>query len=142
MIQKLSILGMLGICSLDDIRNRQVRLGILVGFMVEAMLGWIFLWEKPMESVFISMIPGLVFFILAYITKGAIGEGDGLVLIVAGVFSGISCILRVLVSAVFLSSGYALFLSIVRKKSRKYEMPFVPFLLLGFVGDFLLESLY
>lgn len=138
MLQQVSVLAMLGICSLDDFRYRKIHTNVIICFMVEGLLCSIFLSRVSIVNIMASMIPGIAVLLLSYISHEAVGKGDGLLLITAGIFLGISSILAVLTYAAFLSGCSALFLFFVRKKSRKYEMPFIPYLLAAFIIHLLL----
>ena len=71
---------------------------------------------------------------LSSITAGGIGLGDGLVVIAVGFTLGFSVTFTV-VMASFLAAGiYALFLTVVKKKSRKTQYPYMPFLFFTYVG--------
>lgn len=140
MVQQLSVFALLGICSYEDIKDKKIHTRWLLTFSVEGILLWFF-WERcSIIEMLLAILPGLLLLFLAFITKGGIGEGDGMLLIVIGIFLGGAYAFKIFVYALFLSGSYALFLFIIRKKSRKYEMAFVPFLLLSFVGDILLRN--
>ncbi len=134
-IKELSVLMMLIISSLEDIKNRQISVKIVSCFAAEGILCWIFIWKLPIAGLPAAIVPGIMVLALSCFTKGAIGMGDGVIIMVAGVFLGASRILEVFVCAVFLSACFALILYIIMKKSRKYEIPFVPFVLISFVVE-------
>ena len=52
------------------------------------------------------------------------------------------CCIRHFYACGFLAALAGLFLYIFKKKSRKYEMPFVPFLFLAFLSEILLERAF
>ena len=58
----------------------------------------------------------LLLFLLSFVSKGGIGSGDGLLFVVIGIFLGGACVLTILLYAVILSGGYALYLFVFRKK--------------------------
>ncbi len=135
MVQKLSVLVLLAVCSMEDLKTKRIHTVWLKVFAAEGLAGTILLWQRPVYELILAMTPGMFFLLLAFAAHGGIGEGDGLVLIIMGFFLKPSLILGMLVLAVFLSAGYALFLFIAQKKNRKYEIPFIPFLLAAYVGE-------
>lgn len=139
-MQELLALAMLGICSVEDLIYRHIRIKWIAFFAAEGILCRICLWRQPVLELFTAIIPGFLVLLLAFVAKGGIGEGDGLLLMAFGIFLGGAYTLRILMYAAFLAAGCALFLYLVKKKSRKYEMPFVPFLFLSFVGELLLRK--
>ena len=120
MVQKLSVLVLLAVCSMEDLKTKRIHTVWLKVFAAEGLAGTILLWQRPVYELILAMTPGMFFLLLAFAAHGGIGEGDGLVLIIMGFFLKPSLILGMLVLAVFLSAGYALFLFIAQKKNRKY----------------------
>lgn len=72
--------------------------------------------------------------IVSKLTRQGLGYGDSLLILILGVFIGIWQIIGVLLIAFLSSSVYSIFLLMIRKKGRKYSYPFVPFLVLGYLG--------
>lgn len=139
MMQQMSVLALLGICSIEDVKTKRIHVIWLAVFAAEGILCSVLFWKRPLGEILTAMIPGILIFVLSSAVSGSIGEGDGMLLTITGIFLEVSFVLSMLTVAVFLSAGYALFLYIVRKKSRKYEMPFIPFLLIAFIGVILSE---
>lgn len=94
------------------------------------------LWEagQPLGiHLLCGVITGLGILLLSTLTEGQIGRGDGVVMgsimLAAGLWEGIVCI--------FLGMAYAFLMAVVLvvfcHKKRDYRMPFVPFLMLGYV---------
>lgn len=139
MIQQISVLLMLTICSYEDIKRRRIHIGWLVLFTAAGILYGIFRGEGLPVQIWSAMVPGLFLFLLSFLTRGGIGQGDGMLLMVMGIFLESLYVWKILLYALFLSAGYALFLFFIRKKGRKYEIAFVPFLLAAFIGGLFCE---
>lgn len=133
MIGQISVLLLLGVCSCQDFKRKQICTGWLAVFAAEGMLYGIFVADKPPVEIMIALIPGCCVLALSFFTCGAIGQGDGLLLMTMGFFLDAIGICMIFVSALFLSAAYALFLYYIRKKNRKYEIAFVPFLLAAYI---------
>ena len=98
----------------------------------------VFLISEPEFSILSAAagsVPGLVFFALSRITGGAIGSGDALILLLAGILTGWRQVLLLCTAAFFLAVIPALILLLRRRGNKKTELPFLPFLL---AGEFLL----
>ena len=133
MLPQLSVLTMLGICSYEDLKNRRICVGWLAAFAIEGILYAIFCKEGLSVKMLTAILPGLLLFLLSFVSKGGIGSGDGLLFVVIGIFLGGACVLTILLYAVILSGGYALYLFVFRKKGKKYEIAFVPFAMVSFI---------
>lgn len=80
-----------------------------------------------------GVMPGVIVLVLAYFSKEAIGVADGVVILVCGASFG----LLETVAFTFFATVYAGVCSIVlllmRKVGKKSRIPFLPFLLLGYL---------
>lgn len=74
---------------------------------------------------------GLLFVLVSRISGGALGMGDALVITALGLWCGISDSITLILFAFILSGICSGIWILIRKKSRKDSLPFVPFLLLS-----------
>jgi leader peptidase (prepilin peptidase)/N-methyltransferase len=81
-----------------------------------------------------GVLIGALILLIYHVTKGEIGEGDGWLLIVTGIFLGIGRNFELLMSGLLLAAICSLFLILFKKAGKKREIPFVPFLFLGYMG--------
>lgn len=128
------VMGMLALCSAEDIRKKRICLNPLLAFGI---LGIFFhmLWRmQPIEDLLLGMSVGVALLILSVLTGGKIGTGDAVLLIVTGIYLGLKQNLELFFYGLFLCSMWALGLLILRKKSRKDSVAFVPFLLAAYMG--------
>ena len=124
MVTICSVLGMLGICSIEDIRKKEIQSVRVLCFGIGGIL--LHLWQRN-QSLY-SMLGGI-----AVGAAVIIGIGDGLVLCVAGIYIGGINTMRLLLTGLFLSSLYALALLFMHRKRRKDTIPFIPFLLAAYL---------
>ena len=90
--------------------------------------------EKRTQFTFLySFLPGIVLLLLGKLSKGAIGYGDGIVVLTLGLFCKGNELLMILLLALVFAGVVGLVLLVVFKKKGKYEIPFVPFLFLGWI---------
>lgn len=123
-----------GIClliqSMWDIRTKELPLWISAvlgccGFVYSLCtqrMGW--------EMVY-ALLPGLFCLFLGFVTRQAVGYGDGILLCALGVFYTCEELMQICTIAIVAAGFAGLILLVVFQKSGKYEIPFVPFLFLG-----------
>ena len=119
--------------AIGDIREKRVSL-VFVGVGVISGITCLSAIENAPIYTMLGLIPGVVLMLVALVAKDAIGPADGAVLALIGSFLGFWNSVSVLCFALMISLVVALFLIIVKKVGKKKEIPFVPFLFLGFVG--------
>ena len=93
-----------------------------------AVIYWIFKGEFSWQELLWNAIPGVMLLLLSIITKENIGYGDGLTVIVLGLWTGIWFTFYVLCAGLMLSGVYAA-IYLVKKKGE--TIPLIPFLLIG-----------
>lgn len=120
-----------------DMRKKEISLLTVVIFAAAGAVWYIESGRSLME-VLVPLGTGLVFFTLSLLTSGSVGLGDVWILLVLGLILETGEFLETLCIGMLLAGGWALILMVVRKKSRHTEIPFVPFLLAGYVGGMLL----
>jgi len=137
MIQRWIVLLMLVACSRQDILHRRILVKWLVYFAIAGGFCWIILIKQPITMLILAIIPGFVMLFFSFVSRGSIGQGDGILLMILGLYLGTAATVRIIVYSVFLSAFYALYLYFGKNKGKDYEMPFVPFLLAAFLLDIL-----
>lgn len=134
MWSRVVVMGMLALCSAEDIKKKRIRLNPLLAFGI---LGIFFhmLWRmQSIGDLLLGMTVGVVLLFLSVLTGGKIGMGDAVLLIVTGIYLGLRQNLELFFYGLIMCSMWALGLLILRKKSRKDSIPFVPFLLAAYMG--------
>lgn len=118
-------------CSFQDIKEKRISVKMLVLFgglfLVSSLL-----WDEiSIEERAYNLLPGMVAFLLAFLTKEQIGYGDAACLAVLGnVISGTILFGAVMGGLVSLSVCSMILLT-GRKADRKTTLPFLPFLTIG-----------
>ncbi len=131
------MVGFLGINLWTDIRRRQISLLSVGIFLVLGILYQCF-YLKQGTVMLLGLIPGVVLVAVSKATSESLGMGDALLMLVLGIYLGLEEAVNVLLLSLFLAAIWAGILLVVRRKKRDYEFPFVPFLLLGYVGRWVL----
>lgn len=132
-VEKAGLFIYLAVASLMDIKTKKVsvRLAVLAGLTAAGM--WMFFSEMEFGEWIFGILPGLCLLLLGKVTGEAIGYGDGAAVIVCGMFLGFRDCVGVLMLGLFLTCPVSLFLIVCRRATRKSRMPFLPFLLAGYI---------
>ena len=131
------IMSFLGINSWIDIQKKQISL-VSVGFFMAVGILYECVVQNKNPDVFWGLLPGAVLLGVSKLSREALRMGDALLMLVLGIYLGLEAALDVLLLALFLAAVWAGILIVVGKKGRNYAFPFVPFLLIGYVGRWLL----
>lgn len=84
-------------------------------------------------SCFTGTLPGIFLLTVAWITRQEVGYGDGIVLLIIGLYLGFSAGTGIFLTALLLLAPVSLFYIIFRKAGRRKKLPFIPFLLAGYI---------
>lgn len=127
------LLIMLGHYAIEDIKKRRITVWYLpifggLGVVLQALSH-----NRSVAEIFLGMGVGLAICLLSRCTRGSIGAGDGLVLTVTGIFLGGSSNVELLMTGLLYAAVFSLGILIFGKKNRRQEIPFVPFLFLGYL---------
>lgn len=87
-------------------------------------------WSAAQDSL-VGSLPGILLLLFGRISGWAVGSADGMIVLILGIYLGFWQVLSVLSGAFIFAVLAAGFLLAVRKKDRKYEIPFIPFLFAG-----------
>lgn len=139
MIQTYTLLGVLGFCAVDDMRNKRVLLHPALSFAIVGLLLHIWFQNISVYSMLAGILIGIVFLGISRVTRGKIGMGDGVVLVVSGIYLGFLDNMELLLHGLLFCGIWSLFLLVFRKKKKEDEVPFVPFLFLAYVEMLLLQ---
>lgn len=130
---KIMVLGMMLFAAYQDIRHKEVNLSsILVCVILSAIsVGMdVYRGESVVPAV-IALLPGMAFLLLSFVTRGAVGIGDGLMLMGIGPAFGMDHTVLGLFIGLGLSCVVSIILLVSRKGNSKSQLPFVPFMALG-----------
>lgn len=78
-------------------------------------------------ALLINLSPAIFLIMLSYFSKQAIGYGDGFVTAILGIELGFNITICIVFFSFILTSIFSLFL-LVRRKSMKTTLPFIPFI--------------
>lgn len=130
---ELTLFLFLAVCAVFDGLYRQIPLLVVWLGMLTAVCLQIYgaMGETGLPAVAVSLLPGAGFFLLSFISGEKVGYGDGWVLLMIGLFSGVYRCFLILLTGLLAESLVVIILLAFRKIRRDKEIPFSPFLLLG-----------
>lgn len=132
-MESLLMIGLLSTCTVQDMRTKRIR---VVPVLIVAGIG--LLWQLgvchgPWLQLLGGILPGLGIVIFSLISKGKIGAGDGILLMVTGILIGGARNMDLLLSALLFAGIWGIFLRLFRKKGKDETFAFVPFLLMAYL---------
>lgn len=87
-----------------------------------------------------SFVPGGLILALSLMSRGKIGFGDGLVVLTLGFFVSMEKLTAAVIISAFLSFLSAIILMALRKKDKEDSLPFLPFMLAGYLATVFLQG--
>ena len=107
---------------------------------VTALTGAVFAVTERLSDpagIALSLLPGAILFLFALISRGGFGPGDGLTLMVTGLFVDVQTVLVTVAAGVAFSAcfagGYLVFVHFgMQRRLKGKTFPFLPFVLAGF----------
>ena len=133
MYGKLLFLGIASLMAYADWKEQKISLVMLLSDGAAGILVQLAFREQTAAEVICGAGIGGLVLMLALVSREAVGAGDGMILIVAGIILGFWGVLELLMTALLLTGIAALFLLVVKRKGRAYRLPFVPFLLAAYL---------
>jgi len=132
-IESVSCLLFLAICAGLDIRYKSLPAAAIGVAAVGSSA--ILLWRR-VDWILAAggILVGVFCLVVSKVTRQGLGYGDSLLILFLGACVGLWKLTGVLLIAFLSSAIFSIFLLTFRKKKRKYSYPFIPFLLLGFMG--------
>ena len=122
-----------------DFRSGQLSLWFLLGAMAAGLMLQIFAGRVSVKTLLLGIIPGVVLFLIALLTKQAIGYGDCLLLLVTGIFLGLTYTILLFFISLLFAGGASILLLSMKKRKRKEALAFAPFMLAGYVSVLILS---
>lgn len=95
---------------------------------------------RPVPSVFSAVLPGGILLLFGVLTNGA-GCGDGICLMICGLFLPAGEVWKMLAAGILCSFPVSCVL-LMRRSSRRKELPFIPCLLVGYAGILIAEGIF
>lgn len=113
-----------------DIKRHEISLPLTVAGAIVGVFAAFFIRDDRLFGILLSTAPGLFSLLLTLLSRGAIGTGDGLVLLVLGFYYPLEEIAGILFFTLFLSAVMSAVL-LVRHHRGTEKFALVPFFVAG-----------
>ena len=132
-MEKYGTLIFLLFSSFLDIRKREISIPdtLMLG---QAGVAYSIKTGRTMTDYLIPAAIGIFILACSILTRGQVGMGDGWLLMALGCMMRMESYIQMACIGMLLAAACSGVLLLVFRKSRKTEIPLVPFLLLGYVG--------
>ena len=120
--------------TLLDLRKKEVNISLCIIFALVGLIYEIFISKTDILSIILGIIPGIFLMLTSIVTNEEIGKGDAAILCTIGIYLGLKKSILVLIYALFMTVIIGGILLLIRKKNKKYKIPFVPFILCSYIA--------
>lgn len=120
-----------------DLKEKRIPGYCIAMGIIPAIVSIYSYWPRHLLPAILGFFLGFCFLLLSMATKEQIGKADGMILILLGTMAGLYRLIEILCFCfvyLFIVAAALLFL---RKKTRKQTLPFIPFLMAGYVSTLL-----
>lgn len=132
-MEKYGTLIFLLFSSFLDIRKREISIPVTLMFGLTG-VAYSIKTGRTMTDYLIPAAIGIFILACSILTRGQVGMGDGWLLMALGCMMRMESYIQMACIGMLLAAACSGVLLLVFRKSRKTEIPLVPFLLLGYVG--------
>lgn len=123
---------LLAVCAVFDSVKKEIPMALVwFGIFIAVVLRIQGAMEETWFGAALSVLPGAAFWGISLATGEKVGYGDGWMLLMIGLFTGLGRCFMILLTGLMLESAVVLVLLAARKISTDKTVPFAPFLLLG-----------
>lgn len=125
------LMGLLAFLAVEDWKSKKIP---MVPVLLCGILGMVFhliFKERSIWDILGGLLLGVLLYFISVITKGKIGKGDGFLFMVTGVYIGFWNNLILLWLSCVVAGVIGIAIIVWKRKSKNYQMPFVPFVLLS-----------
>lgn len=136
-LQEIGAVIMLTVGSIWDIRWKKIPAGLLI---FNVLLGMILIalnreidWRQDWYLYAVGILIGIILLLTGRFCGGCIGVADGIMTAVIGGILGYQDTLLLLMNAVLAAAVFSILLIVIKKASRGTAIPFLPFMLLGYI---------
>lgn len=133
MLEHYLLLGTLGFHSLEDIKSRQITVMVTLGSALAGLICHLVYQSHSIYSMLGGMVFGGLILLFSVLSKGKIGQGDGIVFMLTGLYLGVEKNLALMLLSFVLAGCWAFLLIIFLHRDKKEKIPFIPFLFLAYL---------
>ena len=127
------VLIVLIIEAVTDFKKKEVNIIFPILLAAAAVVMLFFSKDISLINAIIGIAEGLLLILISVLTKGQIGMGDGILLAACGLMLGGRDNLIMFFFACLSSAVVSALIMIIKKADKKTKIPFVPFMIPGFL---------
>ena len=127
------VLIVLVIEAITDFKKKEVNIVFPVLLAAAATVMLFFTKDISLINSIIGIAEGVLLILISFLTKGEIGMGDGILLAACGLMLGGKDNLIMFFFACFSSAIVSALIMLIKKADKKTKIPFVPFMIPGFL---------
>lgn len=132
-MQYFVLLAALVISAYGDWKEKKVSVNLLLVTGISGVVLHMAYHTPALGDMLGGIALGALLLPAAWITRESIGTGDGLMVMVSGIYLGFQKNMELFLIALLLAGCFGLFLILVKRKERNYRIPFIPFLLVSYL---------
>ena len=136
-IKSITLILFLIIGSVFDIKNKKIPVLLLLSCGAVILLLSLIDGNMNWMVSFLGALLGGILLVLSRVLNGAIGPGDGLIILLVGFTMGLYGGCVVLFYSLFLAAVFSIALLFLKKLKKKDSIPFAPFVLISYLGVYL-----
>lgn len=133
------VLIVLVIEAVTDFKKKEVNIVFPVLLAAAATVMLFFTKDISLINSIIGIAEGVLLILISFLTKGEIGMGDGILLAACGLMLGGRDNLIMFFFACLSSAVVSALIMLIKKADKKTKIPFVPFMIPGFLFMVLLS---
>ena len=114
-----------------DIKELKICLWPVFCGIAAGILNTVFTGMPTISEYLLRFLPGIAILTWAYLTKGCMGKGDGLMLLFLGSVVELKYVFSAMLAGFILAALYGLVKMALKKATGKTKLPFIPFLFAG-----------
>lgn len=132
-MEVLGLVGMLSICTVEDLWKRQIHLVVISAFGILGVLLHFYDGKQTALNMCGGMLVGIVLYLISILSHGKVGKGDAFLVTSMGVYLGFWNNLTILWMASVMAAIFGVVACVFFQKKKEESLPFVPFLLVAYL---------
>ena len=134
------LMGLLSLLAFEDFKSKRIPMLPVFLCGILGVILHIFFQTRSIGEITGGLLVGVALLAISIITRGKIGKGDGFLFMVTGVYLGFWNNLLLLWLSCVLAGIIGIFILVIKKKDKRYQLPFVPFVWVSGIVLILLEG--
>ncbi len=128
------IIIFLTLSTLLDVKKKEVNTILCVIVAAVGLVYELFIMKTNIAIIILGILPGVFLMLASIVTNEEIGKGDAVILSTIGIFLGLKKSILILINALFMTVLIGGIFLLIKRKNRKYKIPFVPFILFSYIS--------